>query len=251
MFKFAAADDAGLAHLPADQGRVRAGAAEGRENALGDLHAAQVFRAGFAADEDQLDVRCPSATAASASAAWKHDLAGGRAGTGVDALGQQLARRRSPPSSASGSKIGCSSWFRSSAGMRLADSASSLRDQPFVDQVDGDAHGGEAGPLGVAGLQHPDLAALDRELDVLHVPVVLLELLADLDQLLVTPSGMSLAERLFDPLRRADAGDDVFALGVDQVVAVEARRAERARRGSGPRRSHSRRPGCRRPSPAR
>ena len=54
--QLAAADDAGLAHLAADQGRVRAGAAEGGENALGDLHAAQVFGAGLAADEDQLDV---------------------------------------------------------------------------------------------------------------------------------------------------------------------------------------------------
>ena len=42
-------------------------------------------------------------------------------------------------------------------------------DQAFVDQVDGDAHGGETGALGVARLQHPDFAALDGELDVLHV----------------------------------------------------------------------------------
>ena len=55
----AAADDAGLAHLPADQRRVRAGAAEGGENALGDLHAAQVFGAGLAADQDQLRPCCP------------------------------------------------------------------------------------------------------------------------------------------------------------------------------------------------
>ena len=52
----AAADDAGLAHLAADQGRVRAGAAEGRENALGDLHAAQIFGARLAAHQDQLHV---------------------------------------------------------------------------------------------------------------------------------------------------------------------------------------------------
>ena len=96
-------------------------------------------------------------------------LPDGGAGAGVDALGQQLARLRPPSSSPRDRRSAASSWFRSSAGMRLALRASSLRDQPFVDQVDGDAHGGEAGPLGVAGLQHPDLAALDRELDVLHV----------------------------------------------------------------------------------
>ena len=57
--QFAAADDASLAHLPADQGRVRTGAAESGENALGDLHAAQILGAGFAADQDQLARCCP------------------------------------------------------------------------------------------------------------------------------------------------------------------------------------------------
>ena len=41
-----------------------------------------------------------------------------------------------------------------------------------------------AGPLAVAGLQHVQLALLDRELEVLHVLVVLLEHVLDLEQLL-------------------------------------------------------------------
>ena len=75
------------------------------------------------------------------------------------------------------------------------------------------------------------LPLLDRELDVLHVAVVRLELLAHLREL-----GEDLRHHLFhrrqrravgllagerQVLRRADAGDDVLALGVDQVLAVE------------------------------
>jgi hypothetical protein len=48
---------------------------------------------------------------------------------------------------------------------------------------------------------------------------VLLELLADVEQLLVG-LGQDLAQ-LFDLLRRADAGDDVLALRVNQKFAVE------------------------------
>ena len=63
------------------------------------------------------------------------------------------------------------------------------------------------------------MPSCDRELDVLHLLVVRLELLRmpmscsiDLGHLLV---------KLADRLGSADAGDDVLALGVDQVVAVE------------------------------
>ncbi len=102
------------------------------------------------------------------------------------------------------------------------------RDQTLVHEIDGDPDGGEAGSLGVAGLEHPDLALLDRELDVLHFLVVLLELLARSASSCLYAFGHVLAERLFDSLRRADAGDDVFALGVDEVVAVEHRLADGA-----------------------
>ena len=75
------------------------------------------------------------------------------------------------------------------------------------------------GPLAGAGLEHVQRAVLHRELDVLHLLVMRLELLADLEQLLVDLGHLFL--ELADRLGRPDAGDDVFALGVDQVVAVE------------------------------
>ena len=68
-------------------------------------------------------------------------------------------------------------------------------------------------------LEHVQRAVLDRELDVLHLLVMRLELLADLAATACRPWA-SLLE-LADRLGRADAGDDVFALGIDQVVAEE------------------------------
>ena len=53
------------------------------------------------------------------------------------------------------------------------------RDRAFGGEVDGDLEGGFGGALPVAGLQHPQAALFDRELDVLHVAVVGLEALHD------------------------------------------------------------------------
>ena len=62
-------------------------------------------------------------------------------------------------------------------------------------------------------------AALDRELEVLDVLVVLLELLGDLLELVV---GLGhVLGQLGDRGRGADAGHHVLALGVDQVLAEE------------------------------
>ena len=79
--------------------------------------------------------------------------------------------------------------------------------------------GGRRGPLGRTRLEHVELAALDRELEVLDVAVVALELLADPLELGVDLGHVGL--HLGDPRRRPDAGDDVLALGVRQVLAEE------------------------------
>ena len=57
--------------------------------------------------------------------------------------------------------------------------ASSCVIELLVDHVDGDPQCGGGGPLGAAGLEHVELAALDGELEVLDVAVVLLELVGD------------------------------------------------------------------------
>ncbi len=104
-------------------------------------------------------------------------------------------------------------------------------DQPLLHHVAGDLHRRAGGALAATGLQHPELPVLDGELDVLHVPVVLLEALVDAHQrpvglrhLLLEGGKMGLiraATRLVDRLRGADPGDHVLALGVLQILAVE------------------------------
>ena len=106
-----------------------------------------------------------------------------------------------------------------------------LRDQPFLRHVHGDLHGGARGAFARSRLQHPELAALDRELDVLHFAVVLLETLLHAQQFLVGARkfalergqvlGLRAAAALVNGLRRTRAGDHVLALRVLQVLAVE------------------------------
>jgi len=94
-----------------------------------------------------------------------------------------------------------------------------LGDHAFVDHVHRDLDGRGRGALPIAGLQHPQLAALDGELNVLHVLVVVLEDLADLREFRVGFRQVLGHPR--DLLGGADAGDHVLALRVDQVLAVE------------------------------
>ena len=117
----------------------------------------------------------------------------------------------------------------------------------FVDfagtqQVHGYLDHGCACTFAVAGLEHPKFAVLDGEFHVLHIFVVFFEAVGNGDEL-----GGALGHRFLergilgganvfvdalegcpataafdgDLLRRADAGNYVFALSVDQVFAVE------------------------------
>ncbi len=93
-------------------------------------------------------------------------------------------------------------------------------DEALVDELRRDAESRARGALADAGLQHPELVVLDGELDVAQVFVVRLELAHDAEQLVVG----GLVDRLEVGERHgvADAGDDVFALRVLEVVAVDA-----------------------------
>jgi hypothetical protein len=87
------------------------------------------------------------------------------------------------------------------------------------DQVDRDLDHRAAGALAGAGLQHEQLPALDRELEILHVVEVVLEQLGHPDQLAVGRRQLGRERR--DGLGRADPGDDIFALRVGQKLAVQ------------------------------
>ncbi len=121
-------------------------------------------------------------------------------------------------------------------------------DQLLVGELDRDAERSLCSALAVPRLQHPELALLDGELHVLHVAVVLLQHAVNANELLergrhcvfhrrLVGAGL-LPRDLGDLLRRADAGDDVLALGVDQEFAIQPLLAGRriAREGDARRR---------------
>ena len=106
-----------------------------------------------------------------------------------------------------------------------------LGHQPFARKLDRDPQRGLGGALAGARLQHPELALLDGEFEILHVAVMLFERAVDALQLgkglrhcaferRLVGAGF-LARLLADFLRRADAGDHVLALRIDQEFAVE------------------------------
>mmetsp|Transcript_21841 Transcript_21841/g.51908 ORF Transcript_21841/g.51908 Transcript_21841/m.51908 type:complete len:215 (+) Transcript_21841:130-774(+) len=82
-----------------------------------------------------------------------------------------------------------------------------------------------------AGLQHVELALLDCKLDVLHVPVMVLQLVPNVFQLAEDPghhllqrrqvAAMGLASLDRQLLGCSDAGHNVLTLGVDQELSVE------------------------------
>ena len=94
-----------------------------------------------------------------------------------------------------------------------------LRDQLLVDHVDRDFDRRLGGALRGPRLQHPQLALLDGELEVLHIAVVLLQPLGVRFKLFVDIRKLLLQG--CDRLWGADPCDHVLALGVRQVIAVE------------------------------
>ncbi len=80
-------------------------------------------------------------------------------------------------------------------------------------------YGGLRTTLRVAGLQHVQFAALDRELEVLHVAVMALEPLCDLRKLAV--DGRLIALEVGDLAGGADPCDDVLALRVREILAEQ------------------------------
>ena len=105
-----------------------------------------------------------------------------------------------------------------------------LVDQAFLDHFDRHAKRRPRSALAGARLQHPKLALLHRELDVLHIAIMPLEQFEGLREF-----GKGVGHRLFhrqrlgirflarrtgEILRGADAGDDVLALRIDKIFPV-------------------------------
>ncbi len=195
-------------------------AAAGGDDGLGGVHAVNVFRAGLDAHQnDFLTLRRTGL----GFVRVKHHRARGRAGAGGQALGQHVA-------GIAFINGGVQQLIK--LGRIDAQDGLVLADQALGDHLNGDLQRRLGGALAVAGLQHPQTALLDRELNVLHVAIMVLEIVENLAQLgeHVRHGGFHgrqmvvhlLAHGFCQALWRADARHHVLALGVDQELAVIA-----------------------------
>jgi hypothetical protein len=201
---------AGLAHPPGDDGRVRGLAAATGEHALGGDHPGEVVGVGLPADQHDL---LSTVGPLDGGLGGEHGLAHGRAGRGVHAL-RQL---RGVPAGHESREHQLGELVAGHPADRLVHV-----DEALVDQLGGDDERGPGGALAHAGLQHPELVALDGELDVAEVAVVRLQARHRRHQLVVGALVDVLEVRQRHGV--ADAGDDVLALRVLQIVAVDALR---------------------------
>ena len=203
-----AAGDARLAHATRHDGGVRRHATVRGEDTLRLDQAVDVVRCRLPADEDH---RLAALAALLGSVGVEHDLPGRRPRRGVEAAcGDVELRVRVEPR------------VQELVELARVDPCDRLLavDQALGGHVDRGADRGRRRALRRARLQEVERPLLDGELDVLHVAVVPLELLHRLDQLLVRLRQPLL--HLLEGLRRPDAGDDVLALRVDEVLAVHA-----------------------------
>ena len=197
------------AHAAGDDGRVRRLAAVRGEDALGGDHAGEVVGVRLPAHEHALAARLGHGHRVGGG---EHGLAHGGAGGGVQALGDNVVG-------------GVLVELRVQQLVELlgidAHDGLLLRDEALLLHLDGDVQRGGGGALAHAGLQHPQLALLDGELDVAHVAEVVLEGDEHLFELAAGLFQTVHVLELGDRRGVADAGHDVLALGVHQVVAVE------------------------------
>ena len=205
----AGADDRRLAHLASDDRGVRGHAAGGGQNALRHEHAVDVVGHRLPPNQDDLLALLRPLDGV---VGRKHHLAAGRAGRGRQPFGRH--RNLLPLGLVEAGREQLVERLRIDQQHRFL-----RRDELLGHQIGRDHDRRVAGALAAARLQHEEALVLNRELEVLDVLVVLLEPRGDVAQLLV-----GLRHHLFelaDRLRRADAGDDVLALRVDQEFAVE------------------------------
>ena len=202
------AADAGGAHAAGDDGGVRGLAAVRGQDALSGNHAVEVVGRGLPAHED---AGLAGLGVGLGVGGGEDHGAHGRARGGVEALGDDLV-------------VGLGVELRVEELVELlggnAHDRLLLGDAALLVHLDGDLERGEGGALAHAGLEHPELALLDGELEVHHVSVVVLEDLEDVEELLARLLEAGDLGQVGDRLGVADAGHDVLALGVDQEVAV-------------------------------
>ncbi len=208
--RFAAADGR-FAHAAGHDRGVRGRAAARGEHALRGDDAVHVVGSGLGAHQDD---RFAGFVPLDRGIGIEDDRAGSGAGRRVEPFRDRLIRLAV-----------VDAGVKELVERGGADAAQGLVavDEPFAHHVEGDLDRGFGAALAVARLQHVELAALDGELEVLHVAVVRLELVRDFEELTVDV-GRDLVE-VGDLFGRARAGDDVLTLRVAQVLAEDSRGA--------------------------
>ncbi len=206
----ARARDAAFAHAAGHHRGVAGHAAARGQNSGGDFHAGDVLGRGLAADENQLR-RLVFVEALDRFFCAEDDLAHGR----TRRCGQTCREHLDVLA------LDIEAGYEEIVKLVGLDAEDRFffRDQPFVHHLDGDANCRATGALAVARLQHVQAPILDRELEILHVAVVLLQARGDFVKLLVNVRHDLLELR--DVHRRAHARDHVLALRVHQELAVE------------------------------
>ncbi len=228
------ARDAGLAHAARDDRCVRGHAAVRGHDALRLQEPVDVVGRGLPADQDDLLAR---EAAALGGVGVEDGGTRGCAGRGVQAARERLV-----------GGAGIDPRVQQRVELVRVDPSHGLVavDHALALELARDPDGGRRRALAGPRLQQVERPALDGELDVLHVAVVPLEPLDRLDELVV---GLrQLLGHACDRLRRADAGDDVLALGVAQELAVEDALARRRIAREADARARRCLRGCRRPS---
>ena len=179
------------------------------QDALGGDHALQVVGVGLPTTQNDLATLGGTRDGV---VAREHDLAHGGTGAGIKTAGESLVLL-------GGVKLRVQELVE----LRGIDTAHGLFacDQAFLDHFDGDAQGGGGGALAHAGLEHPELALLDGELDIAHIAVMILERQEHALELLTCGLEARGGLEVGDGLGVADTGDDVLALGINQKVTVE------------------------------
>ncbi len=222
-FESIAAHHAHLAHLAPYQSRMRCHAAPCGEDALGGMHASNVFGRSFQTYQNDLfSSLCPL----DGIRCVENDSPRGSARSGIEPLCQQpllLAGLFLGPGIENGSQelielVGVNPQERFLLG-----------DDSLTHHIHGNLERGKAGTLTRARLQHPELAAFDSELDILHVPVMtvqpgtnLIELTVDFGHGLF--QGQVLGVRLLssvDGLGRANPRHNIFTLGIDEIFPIK------------------------------
>ena len=193
-------------HTTSNNGSVRSHTATNRQDTLRCLHAGDVFRRGFQTNQDYLFALCvPSLSVVSS----EDDLTAGS----TRGSAQALAHRSSGLQS-----LGIELRVQQGVQVSRVDHQNCFFFGlvAFVYQVASDLQCSLSGSLTVTALQHVQLLVFNSEFHILHVVIVVLQSITNLDEFIV--SFREFLCHLSDRHRSTNAGNNIFALCVDQEL---------------------------------